>query len=151
MDVVMAHGHPEVNFIETFLHEDIHYAIHENMGEDKARPELTWLDELAATITGKHAILEAAREVDGVSLKDVTNALAEIQSKERYGPCATAVLNEATNPLVAWRAWEKIFALEPETKKNYARERVIVPILKACGWDVEFPFRYGDRSVNVFV
>lgn len=62
LDVICGHLDAEVNFIETLLHEQVRAVIHQHMGDEPGRRELTWLNELAVVLTSQSAIRKADRE-----------------------------------------------------------------------------------------
>ncbi|KYK36082.1 MAG: hypothetical protein AYK19_09695 [Theionarchaea archaeon DG-70-1] len=152
LDVIYQNECSELQFIETLLHEEIHAVIHARMGEDETRYELAWLNELAAVLTSQFAIESAARELqDGKISEQVERCLNRMRSRQQYGTLADAVLRGTENHLIVWRAWERIFDLPQEKKRNYARNSVITPILHEVGWNVEFPYMYDNKYVTVYV
>lgn len=152
LDVISQSDFPALQFLETLLHEEIHAAIHNMMGDDDDRLELTWLDELCAVLTSQHALRVAAqRMLSEETCEQVEKDIAEIRSKQKYGELAHAVLEETKDPLIALKAWQRIFELPDAQKRNYARDSVITPILHDIGWSVQFPYEYGDKYVTVFV
>jgi len=152
MDTILKSECPEIQFIETLLHEEVHFVIYHNMGEDDERPELTWLNELAAVLTSQYAIENAAIELlNERESKRVKECLRKIRDKQKYGELANAVLRDARDSLLPWKAWIRIFRLPEDQKRNYARERIIKPILHNLGWKVEFPYEYGNKYVTVFI
>jgi hypothetical protein len=152
LDAVANSNTPDVEFLDTLLHEEIHAAIHVAMGDDEGRPELSWLDELCAVRSSHHAMKVAIEErLDGPTRTQAIQDLERVRAKQSHGHLADAVLRETSNPLIALQAWKRIFTLPAEDKKNYARNRVITPILRELGWAVNFPFKYENRSVTVFV
>lgn len=146
MDVVTNSKHPEIEFLDTLLHEEVHYAINQIMGEDKKRNELSWLNELAAVLTSQYAIRSA-----GSNNESVEEALKDILKTQKYGELAEAVLADTNNPLIAWQAWRKISELPEDEKQAYSRKPIIKPILTKLGWDVKFPYTFGNKRVTVFV
>jgi hypothetical protein len=151
LDVVCRAPHAETAFIETLLHEQIHAAIHHHMGDDPQRRELTWLEELAAVLTSQHAMLRAAERLDsGALLHAVVVRLKTQRARSQYGDLAEAIRRETSDSMVAWRAWQAIFALPPDKKRNYATEAVITPILHRAGWNVRLPYSYGNKFVTCF-
>ncbi len=150
LDVICGHMDAEVQFIETLLHEQMHAAIHHHMGDEQGRRKLTWLDELAAVLTSQSALRNAARELGDAERRRVVAILGRLRQEQEYGDLADAVLRAARHPLVPWHAWQAIFALPPEERHDYAVTEVIRPILCQAGWDVRFPFAYGDRYVTTF-
>lgn len=152
LDVIYQNECSELQFIETLLHEEIHAVIHTRMDEDETRYELAWLNELAAVLTSQFAIESAARELQDMKIiEQVERCLNYMRRRQQYGTLADAVLRDTENPLIAWRAWERIFDLPQEKKRNYARNSVITPILHELGWNVEFPYTYGNKYVTVYV
>jgi len=152
LDVIALSASPAAQFLETLFHEGIHAAIDRAMGADDTRSELTWLNELCAVLTSQEALRVAAAKFLRAAEKDNLNtALRHIRSTQKYGELAEAVARDTGNPLVALEAWKRVFALPATERHDYARERVIQPILHEAGWNVEFPYRYGNKSVTVFV
>jgi hypothetical protein len=151
LDVVCRTMESQLNFIETLLHEQVHAVIHQHMGDDPQRRELVWLNELAAVLTSQHAIFSAALATgDHELIGQVAAGLKTLRGEQRYGPLASAVLRDTHNALVAWRAWQAIFDLPLEQRRDYARQHVIRPILNQLGWQVTFPYRYDGYLVTVF-
>lgn len=151
-DVISQNECSELQVIETLLHEEVHAVIHSRMGEDESRCELVWLNELAAVLTSQYAIKSAIEELqDTDTAEEVKKCLEYMGNRQEYGKLANAVLRDTGNPLVAWKAWEHIFELPPNQKRNYARNSIITPILHEVGWHVEFPYTYDNMYVSVFV
>ena len=67
-DVVCRAPQPELQLIETILHEQLHAALHHQLGDDPERRELIWLEELAAVLTSHHALFTAARKTGDMAL-----------------------------------------------------------------------------------
>lgn len=152
LDVICGTTDSQLNFIETLLHEQIHAAIHARMGDDPERPELVWLNELAAVLTSQHAIFCAALATGNYDLIGrVASGLKTLCDEQQYGRLASSVKRATHDALLPWRAWQTVFDLPPEVRSHYARNRVITPILHDLGWQVTFPYHYGDYSVTVFV
>lgn len=151
LDVICAAAHPELNFLETLLHEQVHAAIHAAMGDDAQRRELTWLEELAAVLSSQTALLAAAEELGSPGLRqEATAFVAWSRAQYAYGDLATACLGDAGDGWLPWRAWQQVFALPPDDQRNYATTNVITPILHRLGWQVAFPYHYGERYVTCF-
>lgn len=152
MDTVSESECPEIQFIETLLHEEVHFVIHHHMGEDDERPELTWLDELAAVLTSQYAIESVAIELKSNNkIQQIIECLKKIRNKQKYGELAEAVLKDTEDALLPWKAWKEIFRLPEDQKRDYAKEKIIKPILHNLGWKVEFPYEYGNKYVTVFI
>lgn len=152
LDAICARPHPELNFLETLLHEQAHAAIHGAMGDDGERRELAWLDELAAVLSSQAALLEAAVQLGDEGLRREAEAFVIwSRSTYAYGELAVACLRDAGDPWLPWRAWQQIFDLPADERRNYATCGVILPILRRLGWPISFPYRYGDRYVTCFV
>jgi hypothetical protein len=152
LDTICASAHPELNFIETLLHEQTHATIHAALGDDDKRRELTWLNELAAVLSSQTALLEAAEALDDPALcQEAETFVAWSRSQYAYGDLALACLHDTDAPWLPWQAWRKVFALPPEEQRNYATCAVITPILTKLGWAIQFPYTYGDRYVTSFV
>lgn len=150
LDVIANCKIPELQFLETFLHEHIHAIIHQKMGDDNGRSELTWLDELCAVLTSQYALIKAGEQLLS-NIDDMKRSLDFIRNNQEYGELAEAVMHDTNNPLIAWRAWEQIFNLPEIQKKHYAKDRVITPILQQLGWNINFPYHYGKKYVTVFI
>lgn len=151
LDVIDQSEDSEVQFLETLLHEEIHAAIHREMGDDDGRPELTWMNELCAVLTSQEALRISAQEsLDTADTAKLGAALNRIRSNQQYGALAEAVLRDTKDPLVALKAWKKIFSLPAEERRNYARSRIIEPLLHELGWDFQFPYHYANKYVTVF-
>lgn len=152
LDIIDQTDAPEVQFLETLLHEGIHAAIHREMGVDDGRPELTWMNELCAVLTSQEALRVSAKKfLDDEDRAKLDASLDRIRSNQQYGELAKAVFQDTGDALITLKAWKKIFALPPEEQRNYARSRVIEPILHDLGWDVNFPYHYGQKYVTVFI
>lgn len=152
LDAICASEHPELNFLETLFHEQVHAAIHAAMGDDEERRELTWLNELAAVLSSQTALLEAAAELgDPAILHETETYVAWSCATYAYGDLAAACLRDAGDPWLPWKAWKQIFALPPARRLDYAMCGVITPILRGLGWQISFPYEYGDRYVTCFV
>lgn len=152
LDVIDQSENPELEFLETLLHEQIHAAIHKKMGDDDERPELAWLNELCAVLTSQFVLKVAAKEnLDQANFKRYMKSLERMRAKQKYGELAAVVQKETRNPLIACAAWRQIFKLSDRQKRNYARDRIITPILHDLGWRVQFPYSYSDKYVTVFV
>ncbi len=150
LDVIRNRGDAELCFIETMLHEQVHAVIHRQMGDDPERRELRWFEELTAVLTSQSAIRNAARRHSDALRRDVVQVLARLRRQQRYGDLANAVLRDARHPLIPWMAWQAIFALPPDERRDYAVGEVIEPILQRLGWPVCFPYHYGDLVVTCF-
>ncbi|MDQ2996082.1 MAG: hypothetical protein M3R61_03360 [Chloroflexota bacterium] len=149
MDVVCANTHPEVKFLETLIHEELHAVTFAQLGDDPARVELEWLHELGAVLTSRHAILRAAREIaDSDALQTIEDHFDLTQYELFYGKLAECVLRETGDMLVAWRAWQRIFQLPPAQRRAYATCAVVTPILRRAGWNVSFPYRREGVAVD---
>ncbi|WP_448543730.1 hypothetical protein [Roseiflexus sp.] len=158
LDVVAARSaHPEIKFLETLLHEEVHAAIHCGMGDAGDRLELTWLNELCAVLTSQHALQVAGQQVLAPpGNNQLEQAIRLIRSNQEYGDLADAVLKETGDPLLGLKAWKRIFELKDPEKHNYAKNNIITPILRNLGWQVTFPFYYYygatyKKYVTVFV
>ena len=152
MDTISGSECPKIQFIETLLHEEVHFVIHHNMGKDDKCSELIWLDELAAVLTSQYAIESAATELqNNQQSEQVKKCLRKIRDKQKYGELAVAVLRVTSDDLLPWKAWKQIFKLPRAEKHNYAEEKIIKSILHNLGWKVEFPYKYGNKYVTVFI
>ena len=152
LDVVAQSDHPEIKFLETLLHEEVHAAIHCAMGDDGDPLQLTWLNELCAVLTSQHALRIAGQEVlDRHDVQRLEKALCSNRKKQEYGQLADVVVQKTGDPLIALKAWKKVFELPGQEKRNYAKNGVITPILRDLGWQVNFPFKYENKYVTVFV
>ncbi len=152
MKVVCQDTHADICFIETLLHEQIHAAIFHQMGDDAERRELGWLHELAALLTSQAAIRTAVQELpDPHQVTRVVRILNDLRTRQDFGDLADAVLKDTSHPLVAWLAWKQVFQLSPDQQRNYATCEIITPILHRYGWNVHFPYHYGDYFVSCFV
>jgi hypothetical protein len=152
LDVVAQSEHPAIKFLETLLHEEVHAAIHYAMGDDSNRLELTWLNELCAVLTSQHALRVAGQQqLAPPTIQCLEEALCSIRKKQQYGELADVVVEETGDPLIALKAWKRVFELSDPEKRDYAKGRVITPILRDLGWQVNFPFKYGNKCVTVFV
>lgn len=152
LDVIAKSETPEVQFLETLLHEEIHAAIHRQMGNDDGRPELTWMNELCAVLTSQEALrVSAKKSLNTADTARLNAALDRIRKNQQYGELAEAVLRDTGDALVALKTWKRIFALPDEGLRDYARGRVIKPILHDLGWNVTFPYHYGKKYVTVFI
>lgn len=149
MDVACAGPHPELRFIETLLHEQVHAVVAYRMGRDDCRRELEWLHELGAILTSQHALGRAAAELGSSALRaEVRAYLALSRRTTAYGDLAEAVLRETQTPEVGWAIWSRIIALRRITKQDYACRRVLAPLLIASGWEVRLPYRYAGGIVD---
>jgi len=147
LDVIAANSNPPLHFLDVLLHEQVHALIYQNLGHDPTRPELEWLHELAAITTSHQAITEA-----GTSLgcaRDVQAVCRTFRAEQRYGDLAESVLALISDPLFAWKTWQGVFALSETKRHQYARRKILAPILWERGWDGGFPFRYGKRSISL--
>ncbi len=152
LDVIAQSEAPEVQFLETLLHEEIHAAIHREMGDDDDRRELIWLNELCAVLTSQEAIrVSTKKSLSSADQARLSNALNGIRNNQKYGELAEAVLQDTKDALIAVKAWKRIFELPAEERQDYARGCVIGPILRDLGWNAVFPYRYGKKSVTVFI
>jgi hypothetical protein len=152
LDVIAQSNSPKIQFLETLFHEEIHAAIHCMMGDDDDRPELTWLNELCAVLTSQYALKVAAKQIlDKGAFDDLVKSLDIIRAKQKYGELAQTVEQETGDPLIALKAWKRIFELTDSEKLKYASDSVITPILHDLGWLVKFPYEYKDKYVTVFV
>lgn len=151
-DTVCHTVHPELNFLETLLHEQVHAAIHAAMGDDDDRRELEWLNELAAVLSSQAALLEAALELGDYALcREVETFITWSRATYAYGELALACLRDTNDPWMPWSAWQQLFALPPAEQRNYATCEAITPILRRLGWPISFPYGYGDYSVSCFL
>jgi hypothetical protein len=151
LDVIAQSDSPSIQFLETLFHEELHAAIHFEMGDDDTRPELTWLDELCAVLTSRYALQVAAkRTLDKTTSDDVMNILDSIRANQKYGELAKAVEQDTGDPLIALKSWKQIFQLSDMEKHDYAKNRIITPILRDLGWPVTFPYEYNNKYVTVF-
>lgn len=152
LDVIAQSDTPVVQFLETLLHEEIHAAIHREMGDDDARPELTWMNELCAVLTSQEALRVAAKKsLCAADKAKLDAALDKIRIKQQYGELAEAVLRDTGDALIALKTWKNIFALSAADRRDYARSRIIAPILHNLGWNVSFPYCFGNKYVTVFI
>lgn len=152
LDAICDSAHPELNFIETLLHEQVHAAIHAALGDDEERRELEWLNELAAVLSSQTALIEAAAALGDHALQqEAASYVAWSRVQYAYGDLALACLRDTRFPWLPWQAWQAVFALSPDDQRNYATCAVITPILNRLGWPIQLPYRYGDRSVTGFV
>jgi len=155
LDVVDQSEYPEIEFLETLLHEEVHAAIHCGMGDAGDRLELTWLNELCAVLTSQYALQVAGKQMlEPFAYNWLGQAIRLIRGKQKYGDLADAVLKETGDPLLGLKAWKQIFELKDSEKRNYAKNNIITPILRNLGWRVTFPFYYGTKYkkyVTVFV
>jgi hypothetical protein len=153
LDVVAARSaHPEIEFLETLLHEEVHAAIHCGMGDAGDRLELTWLNELCAVLTSQHALQVAGQQVLAPpGNNQLEQAIRLIRSNQEYGDLADAVLKETGDPLLGLKAWKRIFELKDSDKRNYAKNNIITPILRNLGWQVTFPFYYYGATYKKYV
>jgi hypothetical protein len=152
LDSVCASQYPELNCLETLLHEQVHAAIHAARGDDERRRELRWLEELAAVLSSQAALLEAAAAMgDPALLHEVEQFVAWSRTTYDYGDLALACLRDTNDPWLPWRAWQAIFALPPAVQRDYATCKVITPLLNQLGWMIRFPYHYGKRYVSCFV
>ena len=134
---VIAKEDPEVEFLLTLLHEEIHAAIHKEMGDDDDRKELTWLNELVAVLTSYAAL----RAIDKKTLNSndeakLVEALDRNLNTVNYGDIAKTALRDTSDPLVALKIWKHIFKLSPEDGRDYSLERIIKPIAHQYGWTI---------------
>jgi hypothetical protein len=149
MDVACAGPHPELCFLETLLHEQVHAVVAHRMGQDDRRRELEWLHELGAILTSQHALARAAADLGNQALRaEVRAYLALSRRTTAYGDLAEVVLRETQTPEVGWAIWSKIIALRRIPKQDYACRRVLAPLLRASGWEVSLPYRYAGGAVD---
>ena len=79
LDVVANSISPTLQFLETLLHEEIHAYIHQGMGNDPNRGELTWLNELCAVCTANYALKVAVeKQLTGTAQSEALHVLAKI-------------------------------------------------------------------------
>lgn len=149
MDVACQAPHPELRFLETLLHEQVHAVVAHRMGPDDSRRELEWLHELGAILTSQHALARAAADMGDAGLRaEVRQYLGASRDTTCYGDLATAVLRAARAPEVGWTIWTKIIALRRIPRQDYACRRVLEPLLRASGWDVALPYTYAGGAVD---
>ncbi|NTU81631.1 MAG: hypothetical protein HGA45_19990 [Chloroflexales bacterium] len=152
LDAICGAAHPELNFLETLLHEQVHAAVHAALGDDVGRRELAWLNELAAVLSSQAALLEAAEALGDPALRQEAEAcVAWSRSQYAYSDLALACLRDTGAPWLPWLAWQQVFDLPPAEQRNYATCGVITPILSRLGWPIQLPYSYGDRYVTGFV
>jgi len=150
LDVIAHSTQPELQFLETLLHEQVHAAIDAAVGTDERRHELVWLNELAAVLTSQLALRSAAADLLPPFLAArVGTHLDEMRAEQQYGDLAAAVLADSGDALIAWKAWQRIGALPAPERNQYARDRIITPILRDLGWKVRFPYAFGNKLVTV--
>lgn len=151
MDVACQAPHPELRFLETLLHEQVHAVVAAQMGRDDRRRELEWLHELGAILTSQHALARAAADLGAPSLRDeVRSYLAMSRRTTRYGDLADAVLRETGAPEVGWTIWAKIIGLRRVPKQDYACRHVLEPLVQASGWSVTLPYTYPGGRVDAY-
>jgi len=122
------------------------------MGTNKDRRELQWFHELAAVMTSTYGIETAAENLnDEVLAERIKKELDYTIEGKKYSELKRSVLKETGSHLVPIRAWQKVFKLPEEEKKEYAKDKIITPILREAGWEVDFPYTYENLSVTVFV
>lgn len=145
LDAIRASARPELEFVETLLHEQIHAVIHSHMadaGEHYGR--LPWFNELSAIGLSQYALARAAASMRGqLDPDEVPAALRESRANQPWGGLAAAALREVGDPLVLWRAWQAIFARGSYARRNYAHREVLPAVLAQAGWPVRFPYRFG--------
>lgn len=150
IDTILRGPFPELEFIETLLHEQVHAVIHERMadgGEHYQR--LPWLNELAAITLSQYALGRAYASLRGEpALANVPDALRISREQQEWGDLASAVLRATREPLVGWRAWQAIFARGAYARRNFAHRTMLPPMLAEAGWPASFPFHYGAHSVD---
>lgn len=142
--------YPELEFIETLLHEQIHAVIHERMGDDGEHyRRLPWFNELTAILLSQYALGRAFAELRAEpELADVPAALRLSREQQVWGDLATAVLHETRDPLVVWRAWQAIFAHGGYSRRNYAHRSLLPTTLAQAGWSAAFPYGYGTGTID---
>lgn len=151
LDAIIASARPELEFIETLLHEQVHAVIHSQMadhGEHYQR--LPWFNELSAIALSQYALGRAAASMRGEPrFADVPAALRASRAGQPWGELTSAVLREIGDPLVLWRVWQAIFAHGSYMRSSYAHRDVLPGILAQAGWPAQFPYRYGQgRTVD---
>lgn len=149
MDVACQEPHPERNFLETLLHEQIHAVVAYRLGRDDRRRELEWLHELGAILTSQHALARAAADLGDAALRAKIRAYLPLSRRTtKYGDLADAVLHNTRAPEVGWTIWTKIIALRRVPKQDYACRHVLTPLLHASGWRTDLPYPYAGGTVD---
>lgn len=145
LDSILASAHPELEFVETLLHEQIHAVIHSHMDDQGEHyRQLPWFNELSAIALSQYALARASASMRGqLGHDEVPAALRESRANQPWGALAAAVLREVGDPLMLWRAWQAIFARGSYVRRNYAHRDVLPAILEQAGWPARFPYRYG--------
>lgn len=150
IDTILRGPFPQLEFVETLLHEQVHAVIHERMGDDGEHYQrLPWLNELAAITLSQYALGRAYADLrDEPALAQLPDALRISRAQQEWGDLASAVLWATREPLVGWRAWQIIFARGAYARRNFAHRELLPAILAEAGWPASFPFHYGAHSVD---
>lgn len=150
IDAITGSPYPEVEFIETLLHEQVHAIIHQRMGDHGEHyRQLPWFNELTAIALSQYALVRAARDLGGgAPLSVMPTALRASRARQAWGDLASHAMRDMGDPLVLWRAWRAIFAHGSQGRRTYAQRERLQSTLGAAGWQVTFPYCYGEQSVD---